>query len=109
MPLLNVLNDIPTYSQGLGQILDGHVPGQLQGLACEGPGVAPAPVGKADLHLAQRPANQAPDQLHRRLDPHGLLSSGKGSKPSQHPPRRLTLEAQHSGQHREHVSWRTVK
>ena len=45
------LIDIPTDLEMLGDILDGHVPRQFQGIALEGMGVAPPRFGEADLHL----------------------------------------------------------
>ena len=48
---LDVLDGVPTDLEVLGHVLDGHVPGQLQGVALEGAGVAFLGIGEAELDL----------------------------------------------------------
>jgi len=50
---------------------------QFQGIALEGPGIAPSPGGKIDLDLTQNPTNQTQDPLDRQFNPNGLGAYGK--------------------------------
>ena len=56
---LDVLDGVPTDLEVLGHVLDGHVPGQVQGITLEGTGVAFLGVGETDLHLADRAADRS--------------------------------------------------
>jgi hypothetical protein len=53
--LLDVLDQVPTDVQMVGHVEDGHVPGQLQGVALERLGVAAPHVGEGHLDLAHHP------------------------------------------------------
>jgi hypothetical protein len=61
---LDVLDGVPTDLEVLGHVLDGHVPGQIQGVALEGAGVAFLGIGEADLDLTHAVTDRTPDPGH---------------------------------------------
>ena len=54
--LLDLLDHVPTDAQVLGHVLDGHVPGEFQGVPLKGFGIGDARIGKANLHLSDHAA-----------------------------------------------------
>lgn len=63
-----------------GHILDGHVPGQGQGIAGKSSGVTAPAGGEVDLHLAQDATEPAEGSLHQQFDPDGLAAYRKRAK-----------------------------
>jgi hypothetical protein len=61
VPLLDVLDGVPTDAEMMGHVLDGHALGQLQGIAFEGMGVTAHGIGEVDGNLAEEPAGAAFD------------------------------------------------
>jgi hypothetical protein len=61
MPLLDVLDDIPTDVEMIGHVLDGAEPRQVQHVAFEGVGVGPPRIGKRHVHLPRDFALKAND------------------------------------------------
>src|SRR5262249_47706884 len=68
VPLLNVLDDIPTDVEVTSRVLDGRGPRQLQGIAFEGMRVGSAWVGEGDLDLAGALAVGAKDACNLEED-----------------------------------------
>ena len=78
--LLNVLDHVPTDHQVLGNILDGHVPRQLQGVTLKGFGIADTGIGEADLDL---PDGTTAETLHsgdRQDQPDPLAADRHGAE-----------------------------
>src|SRR5258708_6759315 len=73
---LDVLDDVPTDVQVPGHGLDGHMVRQLQGIALEGTGVAPARIGETEVHLADQIASPAADALYRQHQGHTSPANG---------------------------------
>ncbi len=82
--LLNLLDHILTDSQVTGRILQGHVPGKLQGIPFEGPGIALPGIGKPnpDHDGPYHRRNSKP--LNGQNNPHRFLPDGQRPKPPLH-------------------------
>jgi hypothetical protein len=52
VPLLDILDGVSADAEMVGHVLDGHVPGQVQGVALEGMRVAATRIGEVDGNLA---------------------------------------------------------
>jgi len=55
----------------MSHILHGHVPGELQNVAVERPGVSPVRGGKRDVYLSERSTGETTQSLHVPLDQRG--------------------------------------
>ena len=77
---LDLLDGVPTDHQMVGDILDGHVPGQFQGIAFEGTGVVLLGVGEGDFDLADLAAVEAANARHLEFDEGGLVADGQRAK-----------------------------
>src|SRR5262249_28779520 len=77
---LDVLDEIPADIEVMGDVLDGHAPGQLQGVASEGLGVAPPGVGEGDIDLADGAAGRAFDAGDGQDDGGGPAADGQGAE-----------------------------
>src|ERR1035438_1908712 len=76
IPLLNVLDDVPTDPQVEGGILDGGNLRQLPGVAFEGMRVSSAWVGEGNLHLAGMLALEANHTCHFEENEGPLQANG---------------------------------
>jgi hypothetical protein len=77
---LDVLDGVPTDAEMLGDVLDGHVPAQFQGVALEGASVAAAGFGEGHLDLADVAAGEAQHARHREAQEGGPLADGQGAE-----------------------------
>ena len=78
MPLLDVLDDVPTDAEVPGHILDGRELGQLQGIALEGVRVGPPRIGERNLDLPGVLAAEADDARHLDQQVGRLQADGNG-------------------------------
>src|ERR1700674_941250 len=77
---LNLLDGVPADDQMVGDILDGHEPREIAGIAFEGAGVMFLGIGKGDLDLANLAAGEAQDARHPEGDEGGLVADGQRPK-----------------------------
>ena len=77
---LDLLDGVPTDLQMLGDILDGHVPRQLQGIALERPRVPLHGIGEPDFHLPGQTALSAINPRHIEANHDGLTADRHGPK-----------------------------
>src|SRR5262249_53826077 len=75
--LLDVLDRVPADAEVMGDVLDGHVAEQLQGVALEGLGVAAPRVGEGDLDLADGATGAALDAGDGEDDGGGSAADGQ--------------------------------
>ena len=74
--LLDFLDYIPTDAQVVGDILDGHVPQEFQGVPLKGFGVRHAGIGKANLDLSDDFALAALHPGDRQIQVHRFAANG---------------------------------
>src|SRR5258707_13393805 len=77
---LNILDDVPAHLQVVCYILDGHGPGQVEGIAFKGSRIATAWFRKAELDLAHDVAVEAEHPRHREVDEHGFTTDRHGTE-----------------------------
>ena len=76
--LLDVLDQVPTDVEVVGDVVDGHAAPQFQGVALEGERVAASGVGEGDLDLADEATVQAFDPRDGEVDEGGSVADGQG-------------------------------
>src|SRR5262249_15001599 len=79
VPLLDVLDNVPTDLQVPGRVLDGGAARQLQGIAFEVMGVSAACIREGNLDLPGMLAAKADDACHLEADEAGLAADRDGS------------------------------
>jgi len=75
---LDVLDQIPADVQVFGHVLNRHVTQEIQRIALERLGVAPASIGKPDSHLADSLADRTFYPGDRKHDVHRLAADRQG-------------------------------
>ena len=75
---LNLFDDIPTHTEMPGNVQNGHVPAQLQGIAFEGLCIAAPRVGKSDSVLPHKTTGQTQQALNPHHYPEQLSPYGQG-------------------------------
>jgi hypothetical protein len=77
---LDVFDGIPTDLKVFGRVLDGHVPGQLQGVAFKRPRVPFLGIGEGELDLQHPAASEAVHPRHLELEQHRLAADRHGAE-----------------------------
>src|ERR1035438_4069407 len=77
---LDLLDGVPADDQMIGDILDGHEPGEVESIVREGMGVMFLGIRKGDLDLACLATVEAEDARHGEVDEGGGLADGQGAK-----------------------------